>query len=78
MLLIILFVHTYYTFLNANKYILHHVHRFIYTICCHILYHIPRDGQHVYVNKHHFSEQTKFSLLNDLTQLNFIDQKNLI
>ena len=36
-------------------------------------------GQQVYVNKHHFSKQTKFSLLNDLTQLkNFIDQKNLI
>lgn len=58
---------------------LHHVHRFIYTICCYRLYHIPRDGQQVYVNKHHFSKQTKFSLLNDLTQLkNFIDQKNLI
>lgn len=47
---------------------LHQAHRFIYAIC----YHIPRDGHYDYVKEHIFSEQTKFSLSNDLSELTIL------
>ena len=47
---------------------LHQAHRFIYAIC----YHIPRDGHYDYVKEHNFSEQTKFSLSNDLSELKIL------